>query len=149
MALADVQDKVAQELLALRRVRDLWVELEAVDVAVRVGDGRERGRARVRDGGEARWQLGELVAVAHPHLHLGPEAVKEGVAAMRARVDRDRRVPVLAVVAREHLAAQHPCELLQPVADAEDGNPGLEQAGLRMRCALLVHRRRPARQNDP
>ena len=63
-------------------------------------------------------------------------------------VHRQRRAAVLALTGRGHLSAERLRHQLVPVADAEHGYPEVEHARIQARRALLVHRRRAARQDD-
>ena len=77
----DAAHEVADQLAAPGRVRHLGVELHGVELALLVGDGRERRALRHADHLEAGRQLRDAVAVAHPHgvaLALLPEAVEQG-----------------------------------------------------------------------
>ena len=59
--------KLPISALAARRVHHLGVELHGVELALLVGDGRERRALRHADHLEARRQPRDAVAVAHPH----------------------------------------------------------------------------------
>ena len=65
-ATADVDQEVAQEVPAQRRVGDLGVELDAV--AATVAHAGDRGIRRAGDAGEAGRQPRDVVAVTHPDI---------------------------------------------------------------------------------
>ncbi len=65
-AATDVDGKIAQQLVALRRVRHFGVELHRVVMAARIGGCRVGRVCRVRQGAEASRQRLDAVAVAHP-----------------------------------------------------------------------------------
>jgi hypothetical protein len=66
--LADVDDKVLDDLLALGRVGNLGVELDAEDRPRLVGDGSKGRRRRLGDRDKVGRQSRHLVAVRHPDL---------------------------------------------------------------------------------
>ena len=73
----DVVEEVLQHLLAVRRVHDLGVELDAVEPRARVlerGDRRRGGRAG--DDARALGRRDDRVAVAHPDGLLGGQAAR-------------------------------------------------------------------------
>ena len=88
-----------------------------------------RDRDLVRTGGHAEAVGGarDRVAVAHPDLLLGAEVGKQHPARL---VDRQRRPPVLALTRRRDLAAERLRHQLVAVADPQDGDPHVEQAGV-------------------
>ncbi len=73
-AAADMLREVAQQPAALRRVRDLRVKHDAVEMARVVGDRGKGGALARRHRAETRRQRVDPVAVAHPHL-LAPAAL--------------------------------------------------------------------------
>ena len=75
-AAADAEEEVLEELLAVGRVHDLGVELEAEEAAV-VGHDGVGGVVGVGDGVEAGRELCDAVAVGHPDGDRGGEAVEE------------------------------------------------------------------------
>ena len=58
------------------------------------------------------------------------------------------RRTVFAPRCRSHLAAERMCEPLHPVADAQHRHAQLQHLGIAQRRVLVVHRTRPAGQND-
>ena len=143
----DVPHEVGDQLGAVGRVDHLGVELDAVVTARLVGDGGERRTVADRDRREAGRQVGDQVAVAHPHLVAlagCPDAVEQ--AARGGHLDEG--AAELAAVAREHPAAELFGEQLLAVADAEDGNVAVEQRLRGARAAGVAHRGGAARQDD-
>ena len=66
-AARDPMHEIGDELGAVRRVHHLGMELHAIELAGIVGDCRERRAVGHRDGAEAVRELGDAVAMAHPH----------------------------------------------------------------------------------
>ena len=145
-AAADANDKVAEHLRAVGRVRDLGVELEAKDLAVEVADGGVGRRRGVREDDKALGQLAQLVAVAHPHAGGRRDAGKERGG--RGGIKRNIGLAKLAVIAGLHLALEVPRDLLEAVADAEDRHAVRPDSGVHVGGALLVHRVGAAREDD-
>src|SRR5579859_2610199 len=157
-AAADGVEKVPQYRRTLRRMADLWVELDA-DASVSIAHGRQRAGFRPRDGDEARRQIAYAVAVAHPHLQAvllwGVESREErSRAIVRCRVTfrrryADRRRPILAT-ARMWLDAPAKLvgEQLHAVADAQDRQVVLQNCLVHPPCAGIVDAIRPAREDD-
>ena len=52
----------------MRRMDDLWMKLDAVEIPCIVGNGRERRAVANRHGAKARRQASDTVAVTHPYL---------------------------------------------------------------------------------
>ena len=145
---ADVEE-VVEDLLALRGVDDLRVELDGVESPPLV---RHRGDRAVRGGAERGEPLGRAqhrVAVAHPDrqapLSVGLEAAEE---AARAALDLDLRFAVLASLRRHDVAAEEVPHRLHAVADAEHGHAGVEERLRGERRAVLVDARGAAREDD-
>ena len=129
-----------------RRVRHLGVELHGVEPALLVGDGRERRALGHGHHLEAGGELGDAVAVAHPHgvgLALGPHALEQG----RIGDHLQLGAAELAVVAALHPAAELRHHGLLAVADAEHRQAGLEHPVRRPGRAELGDAGRPARED--
>ena len=130
----------------LRRVRHLGMELHGVELALLVGDGRERRALGDADHLEAGRQLRDAVAVAHPHgvaLALLPHAVEQRGLAGHLQLGAAE----LAVVAAFDAAAHLRHHGLLAVADAEHRQAGLEHPVGRARRAELGDAGRAARQD--
>ena len=109
----DLVEEVLQHLLAVRRVHDLGVELDAVELARGVlerRDGRVLGRG---DDRGARRRRDDRVAVGHPGGLLGRQR-REERAARRAQLDlaelaRVRAVDAAAELERQQLQRRNRC----------------------------------------
>ena len=77
----DADDEVAQDVLAARRVDDLGVELDAVQVPLGVGEAGVGRRVGLGGGREALREPGDRVAVAHPDRLLAVDAREQAVVA--------------------------------------------------------------------
>jgi len=128
----------------------LGVKLNSVVGLLRVRNASEWSVRRGCDNHEVLGQLGQLVSVGHPHLKLVLQALEQAVDVLpllRMSVDVQIGVPVLLLVAGQHVLAVVPGELLETVADAQDGDPELEDARVDMRGALLVNGERTSRED--
>ena len=146
-AAGDLAHEIGDERGAVRRVHHLGVELDAIEPARIVGDGRERRAIGDGDGAEARRQLGHAVAMAHPDGGLHPR-LPDAVEQRRRARDLERGAAELAGVAAFDLAAQLRHHGLLAIADAEHGHARVEDRLRRPRRARLMHAGRTARQDD-
>src|SRR5262249_25371205 len=124
-AAADVDDEIAIELAAVRRVHHLGMELHRIELALLIGD-RGKGRPlRCADDAEALRNGGDAVAMAHPHLvafALLPYALEERIVAL----DFQEGAAEFAMIGGFDLAAQLRADRLLAIADAEHGKAELE-----------------------
>ena len=131
---ADAQHEVGEHVAAARRVHDLGVELDAIEVARWVGQARVgrgvRLRRRLETGREAR----DRVGVAHPDRLLGAEAGKDAV----GRPDADDRRAVLALRRAHDVAAELAGHELRAIADAEHGQAAAPDGRVGLRGAVVV-----------
>ncbi|MNK45244.1 hypothetical protein D3C87_639980 [compost metagenome] len=129
-AFADFVHEAGQHGLALNGVRDFGVELDGVEAAVFVGHAGDGTRRRGRHQLEARGQLGDLVAVAHPDLQhamaFGRVEVFQAFQQLGVAVGADFGVAEFAMVREADHAAQLLRHGLHAVADAQDGHAQLE-----------------------
>jgi hypothetical protein len=128
---------------AARRVRDLRVELDPVQVPLgggKAGEGRGIG---LGGGAEALGQAGDRVAVAHPDGLLAID-VREQAAVLG---DENGRGPVLALARRLHVPAQLQRHQLGAVADAEHGQAARPDRVVGLGRTLVVDGHGPARQD--
>ena len=145
LAAADLLEERRQHVLAERGVDDLRVVLDAVERALDVLHRRHRRLGRGRQRGEARRRLEHRVAVRHP-----ARLVRRRAGQQPPRLaDREPRAPEL-----PHLGALDPPaggqdERLHAVADAQHGDPELEQRGVQRRRARRVDGGGPAREDQP
>ena len=140
---AGVEQECLQQVRAEGRVHHLGVELHGEAPAGPVlhrGDGRT---LRLGRDGEALGRSGDRVAMAHP-ARLGGEVPEQALARQHADVGA---AELAGAVVGDH-AAQRLRHRLHAVADAQNGNPQLQQAAIQRGRALLVHRCRPAREDD-
>src|SRR5690606_12774605 len=111
--------KIGNQLGAVGRVHDFGVKLDAVILALVIGDCRKRRAWRSANNTETFGESGDAVAMAHPHLVAcarRPKALKQ----CAAIVDIEEGASKLAMVARLHLATKLGAEKLLAIADAED-----------------------------
>ena len=139
----DRVEEVLQQVVPVRRVHDLGVELDAVEPPLRVLEGRDRRRRRRGDDARALRRRRDRVAVAHP-----ADLLRRQVREERALVRHELGLAEL----RDAGPLDPPAELLghqlHPVADAERRDPELEDARVDLRRALGVDRGRPAREDE-
>ena len=97
-------------------------------------------KTRPRNDLESLWHFGQLVPVAHPHEHLiRLDVGKEGVHLLVARLDYiDGSLSILSSITRVYFAAVLPPNLLQPVADAQDGHVELEDVWHDARRCVII-----------
>jgi hypothetical protein len=94
---------------------------------------------------ETRRQFFRRVAMRHPDREQLGQSLKK----LRVKfLDLNFRVSILAFRGRPHLAAERVHHELQSVADAEHRDAEIEDTLVGQRRIFVVHRRRPARQND-
>ncbi len=151
-AAADVAHEAREDLAALERVRDLGVELHGVELARLVGHRGDRRGLVAADDLEAGRQLGHLVAVRHPDFEqavaLGIDAILDAVEQLGVAVGAHLGEAELALARTLDLAAQLLRHGLHAVADAQHRHAELEDDLRRLPVLGLVHRVRPARQDD-
>ena len=136
----DLVEEVLQQVLAVRRVHDLGVELDAVELAPRLLEGGDRRRRRAGDDARALGRRRDRVAVAHPDRLLGGQVAEE-----RARgVGLDLGLAELGDAGALDAAAELERHQLHAVADAEHRDAELEELGVDLRRAVGVHRGRAA-----
>ena len=146
-ATGDPMHEIGDQLGAVRRMHHLGMELDAVEPAGIVGDGRERRAVGHGDGAEARRQRRHAVAMAHPHrrpVARLPHAMEQ----RRVAHDLDLGAAELAGMAAFDLAAEPGHHGLLAIADAEDRHAGIEDGLGRLRRAGLMHGGRSAGEND-
>jgi len=115
-------EEVLQQVVPVRGVHDLGVELDAVQPPLRILERRDRGRLRRRHDARTLRRRRHRVAVTHP-ADLLRRQVHEQLAALGR-------------------------ELGLAVADAERRDPELEDARIDPRRAVRVDRGWPARENE-
>ena len=139
----DRVEEVLQEIVAVGRVHDLGMELDAVQAALRVLERRDRRRLRRSDDACARGWRGHRVAVAHPADLLGRE-IREELAAL----DGELRLAELGDAGPLDPAAELLRHDLHAVTDAQRRDPEREDARIHLRRAVCVDRGGAARENE-
>src|SRR4051812_12388871 len=134
-------EEVDEHLLPERRVPHLGVPLQAEQPAVAVLERRDWRAGRPGDHREPLRRGLDAVAVAHPRRLLRRLAVQQD-RLLRAGVHR--RAAILAQAGVGDLASECLRHRLEPVADAQHRDVGVEQPGIDLRRAVLVHRGGPA-----
>jgi hypothetical protein len=141
------------DALALARVRDLGVELHAVEAARLVGDAGERGVVGLGDDAKAVRERLDPVAVAHPDVEqavaLGRGVVLDVAQQPGVPAGAHLRIAVLALGGRRDAAAELRGHGLHAIADAEHRHAEIEHERVCPRRLGLVHRLRAAGENDP
>ena len=123
-AAGDVAEEPGEDLRAVRRMDDLWVELDAVEAALGVLEGGDRRLAARGEGREARRRLEDGVAVTHPALLLGGQSLEQRAAAIC------QSQPAAAELARRrllHAATELVDHQLHAVTDAQHRDAEVEQ----------------------
>ena len=144
LAAADLGQEARQDLLAVGRVHDLGVELDAVDAALHVLDGGDGRGARGGQRGEARRRLEDGVAVGHPAGLLAREVREQTTGLFHDQVGASEFADLGLLDAPAELAH----EQLHSVADAEHWDTQLQQPALQPRRVRRVYRRGPPREDD-
>ena len=130
--------EIGDELGAVRRVHHFWMELHAIELAGIIGDCRERRAVRHRYGAEPVRQLGDAVAMAHPHRRPvagAPHTMEQ----WRVAGDLKLGAAEFAAMPAFHLAAESRHHGLLAIADAEDGHAGGGHRVRKLRRAGLMH----------
>ena len=140
----DARDEVAQDILAPGRVRDLGVELDAVQIPVRRRQARVGRRLGLGGRVETVRESRDGVAVAHPHRLLAVDSGKQPV----VLGDLDGGGAVLTLRRRHHVAAEFEGHELRAVADAQDRQAACPDRVIRLWRRRVVHGVGAAREDD-
>ena len=138
---ADMHSKVLQNLGSARGMSHLGVELNA---KVGLGGACNSGKGCVSGGSddlEVRGQLGQLVAVRHPHFNLIRQSLEQTVNGpffARVTVDVQMGMSVFLLLTGQNALAVVPGEFLQTVADTQDRDIQLEHLWVDVRGDLFV-----------
>ena len=134
--------EVLEDLLPVRRVHDLGMELHAVQPPFAILEGRDRRGRRRRGHARARRRSRDGVAVAHPYRRSGGRPC-EVLGLVReiclAELRRAGALDGAAEIARHQLHA---------VADAERRDAEREDLRVELRRTLRVHGSRAAREDE-
>ena len=140
----DLVEEALEHPLPLRRVHDLGVELDGVEAALGVLEGRDRRRLRRGRDRRARWRGRHRVAVAHPD-----DLIRLEVTEQRARrLELDVGLAELRDLVRLDSPAELAGHQLHPVADAQRRHAELEDRWVGERGALGVDRGGAAREDE-
>jgi hypothetical protein len=145
LAPADVREEVLEDVLAVRGVDDLRVELDSVEGALHVLEGCDRRSRRRGERREPRRRLEDRVAVRHPARLLARKAGQQPAGI----VDRQLGPPELTDLRALDPAAESEREELHAVADAEHRDPELQQARVEPRRPRRVHGGWATREDQP
>ena len=121
----DFEEKIGQDLEAFLRVDDFGMELDAVEIALRILDHGRPGVAGPAGDVETGREFFDGIAVAHPDLFQVLEAGQKPAAAQ----DPERGEAVFALGGRGDLAAEEMGHELEAVADAEDRDAEAKSSG--------------------
>src|SRR5213594_1758107 len=123
-AAADAVDKVAEDFLAARRVRDFGMKLDAEEFLGPVFDGGVGGILRDGHRLEAVRQLRELVAVGIPNLHLRGQSLEQSAGRV---FDGESPFAELPLQAFPALPAEQMSQQLLAVTEAQHRHPQAEE----------------------
>lgn len=128
---------------------DLGVELDAVDGLSLVCDSGVLRVLSCADGVETFGKVAELVTVRHPHGHGILETLEELVDMATEASGLQVSVTVLASgTSNDVVSVQTVGDLLETVANSENGDAQLEEGGVDVGGILLIHRVGTTGQND-
>ena len=138
----DAVEEVLEDVLAVRRVHDLGVELDAVEVAL--------GASKAATGvdGDVATTCAPSGACVTVSRWLIQTVCSPGVPSNSARPPPRARLAELRDAGAVDCAAELERHQLGAVADAERGDAELEQLGVDVRRAFRVDRGRPAAQDE-
>ena len=138
---ADAVDEIGDDFPPPRSVGHFGVKLQAVKIADGFLDGGKFGIVGGGDGLEAPGNPGEFVAVGVPNLQRPGQVGEERGGGI---LDVQCALAVFAFLAGFDLAAEKMGEQLHAVADAEDGEAQIENAGVRHGGVLGINAGRAA-----
>jgi hypothetical protein len=116
--MANVVDKVLQDLFAARRVSYFGMKLQAVKFPLSIFNCREIGTLGLAGGDETFWQRSYFVAVAVPDVELMAEAIEQ----LRAVGDVEHSRAVFAPTGENDLTPEMMRHLHQAVTNSKDRN---------------------------
>ena len=134
-AAADLVHKVADDRIALWRVDNLGVELQAKEPALAVF---HRGKWRILSDGdrlETLGQLGELVAVRIPYLQRAGQFAEQLASAI---LHLERAFAIFPLEAALNFSAEIFCHQLQAETNAEHGHAKIKNLLVRQGCLAAV-----------
>src|SRR5207248_3846933 len=143
-AMADVIDKVLQNLATPRGMRDFGMKLQAVESPLRIFYRRERRAVGPRSDTKPTRQRCYFVTMAIPDIHLRSQAVKK----LRPVSYIQYPGAVLAASGIAHLTTEMMRHLHQAITNSQDRDPEGKNLWINLGCAVVVNARRAPRQND-
>ena len=144
---AILRTKLRRSAAPCGRVHDFGMKLHAVEFALVVGDHGDRRVGRRASHDKALGQLGDAVAVAHPH-RIALADLPDAFGQRGGFGHLDLGAAEFAMVAALDLAAELRRHGLFAVADAEHRHAGLIDRRRRERRVLVERRSRPAGEDD-
>ena len=140
----NVVKEVAQHIYTLLAVHDLGVVLHAVDALFFVSVRRYFAGIRACEHLETFGELFHPVRMAHPAHAL----IVQPLVYRRRSVVRGYLAAVFALARVLYLSAQHMCDELRAVADAEHGNTRFQNCLIYLGRALFIYAGRSAREDN-
>ena len=131
-------------ILPCGRVSHFGMELDGEEPTLLVGHGRDGavvGRAELH---EAARRLHDSVPVAHPDRDLVVALGLDAVEQPAGPLEREQGSSVFTALGGDNVTAEQIAHGLHAVADAEQGQPGLEELPVGQRRVFLVHAGGPA-----
>ena len=141
---ADVEQEVAQQLVAVFAVTYLGMELRGEQLAFGAFHGGHGAYVGGRGDDETFGHAVHRIAVAHPYGLLGGSVAIQGAFALA----HDHGRAVFALFGMAHRTAQRNGHNLLAVAKAQHGNAKLKHARVDLRGVFGVHAGRAAGQDD-
>lgn len=146
---ADANREVLEQLSTVRGVGDLGVELHTVHGLGVMDNGSELGVLRGTNDVESLGQLRQLVTVGHPHGHITSNTFEQGVDLGTESGGLQVSMAIFSLDTSDDVGlVQSVGDLLQSVADSQDGDTEFEESRVDVRGVLLVDGVRAARQDD-
>jgi len=142
---ADVEQKVIEQHPTASGVHDLRVELDAIEMAVRMAHGRGGRILAVGQPLEAGREFEDAVAMAHPHPHALLFNIPEELASI---VQSDDGRPIFPAIRFFDRPSQQGSHQLHAVADAENRTIQVEDSWIQAWGLRIVHAGRTPGEDD-
>ncbi len=120
------------------------MELHAVELGRRMGDGSKPGVSRARQAYEFGGHLIGRVSMAHPDRQFVAQTREDSIGHFELNLRRS----ILAMIRFLHPASEVLRHELHAVANAQNGKSQLPDASIRSRRIRRINTRRPARENQ-
>ena len=137
-------DKVGKHLHALLGVHDLRMELNRIQLPVRIFHGRHRADGRMRRDPEIQRGAFNIVRVAHPADRLIRHIRKK----RRGSVNLHLRLSVFTDRSRLHAASKKMCHQLGAVTDPQNRHPKFKNIHPASGGVLIINTVRASRKNN-